>query len=292
MRIRAFSVSDTEAVLSLWERSEILRPWLDLRAEIVEKMKRDRSLFLVAEDAGVVVGAVMGAYDGRRGWVYHLAVEPDRRHAGIGRQLMHELEDRMVKMGVVKVNLQVRTTISASLSSTRRSITATSGLLAWASACVWLTRSLRRGTPSTRTPPPAHGRLADSKKLLQLAEGKLQSLLACYRDREQPPATRMFAVVHHRGHRSGRMYSTPVTSIPRGGWFWFGLTFGTESGWARNVLANGECVLRYPGSDYHLVEPSVLDYAAIRSELPLVMRLAVPLTGVPKALRLRNAGKD
>jgi deazaflavin-dependent oxidoreductase (nitroreductase family) len=102
----------------------------------------------------------------------------------------------------------------------------------------------------------------------------------------------MFAVVHHRGHRSGKMYSTPVTAIPREGWFWFGLTFGTGSGWARNVLANGECVVRYRGSDYHLVEPSVLDYAAVRSELPLVMRLAVPLTGVPKVLRLRQAGKE
>jgi ribosomal protein S18 acetylase RimI-like enzyme len=108
VRIRAFRVSDTEAVLSLWERSEISRPWLDLRAEIVEKLKRDRSLFLVADDMGVVVGAVMGAYDGRRGWVYHLAVEPGRRHAGIGRQLMHGLEERMTGMGVVKVNLQVR----------------------------------------------------------------------------------------------------------------------------------------------------------------------------------------
>jgi deazaflavin-dependent oxidoreductase (nitroreductase family) len=102
----------------------------------------------------------------------------------------------------------------------------------------------------------------------------------------------MFAVVHHRGHRSGRMYSTPVTAIPRGGWFWFGLTFGTESGWARNVLANRECDLRYRGADYQLVDPTVLDYAAVRSELPLVMRLAVPLTGVPKVLRLRQAGKD
>jgi ribosomal protein S18 acetylase RimI-like enzyme len=108
VRVRAFRVSDTEAVLSLWERSEISRPWLDLRAEIVEKVKRDRSLFLVAEDARVVIGVVMGAYDGRRGWVYHLAVEPGRRHSGIGRLLMQGLEERMARMGVVKMNLQVR----------------------------------------------------------------------------------------------------------------------------------------------------------------------------------------
>jgi ribosomal protein S18 acetylase RimI-like enzyme len=50
----------------------------------------------------------MGAYDGRRGWVYHLAVEPDHQGRGIGRALMAELETRMVAQGVRKLNLQVR----------------------------------------------------------------------------------------------------------------------------------------------------------------------------------------
>src|ERR671932_2133291 len=62
--IRRFREKDTEPVLDLWERCDIGRPWLDLRAEITEKRKRDRSLFLVAVEGDVVVGSVMGAYDG------------------------------------------------------------------------------------------------------------------------------------------------------------------------------------------------------------------------------------
>ena len=98
-------------MLALWEATNISRPWLDLRAEIAEKLRRDPELFLVAEDAeddGRIVGAVMGAYDGRRGWVYHLAVAPERRRQGIGRRLMAALEEVMAQMGVSKVNLQVR----------------------------------------------------------------------------------------------------------------------------------------------------------------------------------------
>lgn len=97
----------------------------------------------------------------------------------------------------------------------------------------------------------------------------------------------MFALLQHRGHRTGRMYATPVTAMPRGGWFWLGLTFGKDSGWARNVLAAGECTVRYRGTDYHLVEPAVLGGAAVRSELPTVMRFAMSLIGMSEVLRMR-----
>jgi deazaflavin-dependent oxidoreductase (nitroreductase family) len=97
----------------------------------------------------------------------------------------------------------------------------------------------------------------------------------------------MFSLLHHRGHKSGRMYMTPVTAAPHGGWWWLGLAFGTDSGWARNILANGEGDLRYRGVDYHLVEPTVLEIAAVRSELTLAERLFPRLVGVHKVLRMR-----
>jgi ribosomal protein S18 acetylase RimI-like enzyme len=108
VRIRRYRDADEDAVLELWHRAGLHRPWLDLRAEIHEKRRRDRSLFVVAVQATRVVGAVMGAYDGRRGWIYHLAVEPGMQRRGIGRLLMVEVERRMARLGVAKVNLQVR----------------------------------------------------------------------------------------------------------------------------------------------------------------------------------------
>jgi deazaflavin-dependent oxidoreductase (nitroreductase family) len=97
----------------------------------------------------------------------------------------------------------------------------------------------------------------------------------------------MYSPLHHRGHKSGRMYVTPVTAVPRGGWFWLGLAFGEDAGWARNVRAAGECVVRYRGTDYRLVEPVVFEGSAVKTELPPLLRFAMPLIGVRKVLRMR-----
>jgi deazaflavin-dependent oxidoreductase (nitroreductase family) len=97
----------------------------------------------------------------------------------------------------------------------------------------------------------------------------------------------MFSVLHHRGRRSGQMYATPISAMPRGDFFWLGLTFGEDAAWARNILAAGDCELRYRVTDYHLVDPAVLDSSAVRSELPPVMRLGLAILRVPKVLRMR-----
>ena len=97
----------------------------------------------------------------------------------------------------------------------------------------------------------------------------------------------MFSLLHHRGHKSGRIYATPVTAFPRGGFFWLGLAFGQNSGWARNVLAAGEADLRYRGTDYHLVEATVVEVADVKRELPPIVRYGSELAGMPKVLRMR-----
>jgi deazaflavin-dependent oxidoreductase (nitroreductase family) len=97
----------------------------------------------------------------------------------------------------------------------------------------------------------------------------------------------MFSVLKHRGHRSGRVYTTPISALPRGGFFWIGLAFGEEAGWTQNVIAAGECELRYRGADYRLVEPVVVDHAAARSQLPLMLRITGPIVGIRKVLRMR-----
>jgi len=108
VRIRCFDLADTESILELWGDAGIERPWLDLRAEIIAKVQQDADLFMVAEEQGEVVGCVMGAYDGWRGWIYHLAVDPARQRNGIGSRLMRAVEKAMRDRGIEKVNLQVR----------------------------------------------------------------------------------------------------------------------------------------------------------------------------------------
>jgi ribosomal protein S18 acetylase RimI-like enzyme len=50
----------------------------------------------------------MAGVEGHRGWLNYLAVSPDRRRRGYGRQLMAEVESRVRAIGCPKVNLQVR----------------------------------------------------------------------------------------------------------------------------------------------------------------------------------------
>ncbi len=62
----------------------------------------------MAEDAeGRIIGTATGADDGRRGWVYRLAVHPGLRRTGLGQRLVGEVEDRLRARGCEKLNLLV-----------------------------------------------------------------------------------------------------------------------------------------------------------------------------------------
>ena len=110
MQIRPFDEADTETVVALWERCGLTRPWNDPRRDIERKLTVQRELFLVGvEHAEAVVATAMAGFDGHRGWVYYVAVEPDRRGEGFGRQLMAQVERSLEAMGCPKANVQVRT---------------------------------------------------------------------------------------------------------------------------------------------------------------------------------------
>ena len=104
MKIRAFDISDYPSVVEVWSEAGLeFRPGDEMEG-IRAKIQRDPELFLVAEERGKIVGSVMGAWDGRRGWIYHLGVRPIYRRKKIATRLIREVESRMTKKGVVKVN--------------------------------------------------------------------------------------------------------------------------------------------------------------------------------------------
>jgi len=109
LHLRQFTMDDYEAVYTLWESvvpAISIRP-SDQREEIAKKLSRDPDLFLVAEEDGRIVGVIMGAWDGRRGWLHHLAVAPTHQGRGIGTALLAEVERRLKSRGCLKVNLLV-----------------------------------------------------------------------------------------------------------------------------------------------------------------------------------------
>jgi ribosomal protein S18 acetylase RimI-like enzyme len=102
--VRTFTWEDWPGVLALWGNAGPgvhLGP-SDTPEAIRTKWAHDPELFLVAEEEGELVGAVLGGYDGRRGLVYHLAVASHRRRRGIGRALMAEIEKRLTARGCLK----------------------------------------------------------------------------------------------------------------------------------------------------------------------------------------------
>jgi len=122
MIVRSFESTDAEAdaVVALWDVCGLTRPWNDPRADIARKMTTQPELFLVAEDSGRVVGTVMAGYDGHRGWVNYLAVDPVAQRGGIGRALMTAAEQALLARGCPKLNLQVRVGNDAALAFYRR----------------------------------------------------------------------------------------------------------------------------------------------------------------------------
>lgn len=118
--IRPFDPADEDAVVELWRRCDLLRPWNDPRRDVARKLTVQRELFLLAVEGDAVLGSVMAGYDGHRGWVNYLAVDPGARGRGIGRALMSRAESTLLDLGCPKVNLQVRATNADAIGFYRR----------------------------------------------------------------------------------------------------------------------------------------------------------------------------
>jgi ribosomal protein S18 acetylase RimI-like enzyme len=110
MDIRPFTPPDEDAVVALWERCGLTRPWNDPRKDIRRKLAVRPDLFLVGTIGDQVVATVMAGYEGHRGWINYLAVAPEHQRKGLGRILMMEAERRLREAGCPKINLQVRST--------------------------------------------------------------------------------------------------------------------------------------------------------------------------------------
>ncbi len=108
MKIREYTRSDEKSVIALWCKCNLIVPWNNPVQDIERKLKVDPDLFLVGEKGGVIVTTVMGGYEGHRGWINYLAVHPEYRCNGFGKEIMLEVEKRIKEKGCPKINLQVR----------------------------------------------------------------------------------------------------------------------------------------------------------------------------------------
>ncbi len=102
------TLDDYPEVLSLWQSSEgIGLSAADSRAGIARFLERNPGLAFVARDPGGLAGAVMVSDDGRRAYLYHLAVSPRCRRQGIGRALVERCLAELRRRGIEKCHIFV-----------------------------------------------------------------------------------------------------------------------------------------------------------------------------------------
>lgn len=103
----------------------------------------------------------------------------------------------------------------------------------------------------------------------------------------------VWAVVRHRGRKSGREYSTPVAVLTTPDTFVIALVWGRGADWVRNLRAAGGGTVRYLGRDIEVVEPTIVGLDVARAAAPAPLRpLLQRLPGDGDFLQLRRSARQ
>ncbi len=105
MKIENFNMQYYYEVLELWKRAEIGVGSSDTKEEIAMILDRNPELFLIGKEEEKIVAVVIGAFDGRRGYIHHLAVDPNYQEKGYGKAIMDDLIERFRIKKVHKIHL-------------------------------------------------------------------------------------------------------------------------------------------------------------------------------------------
>lgn len=108
IEIADFLLTDYEKAISLWKRCEgIGLSAADEREPLLAFLQKNPGLNFVAKENGDIVGTCLCGSDGRRGYLYHLAVDPTRRRKGIGRVLVQKTLQALACQGIQKCHIMV-----------------------------------------------------------------------------------------------------------------------------------------------------------------------------------------
>lgn len=108
LKIRPFQENDEPALLQLWKDCQLQTSTNNPHNDIQRKLAVQPELFLVGTVDGRIVASVMAGYEGHRGWLNYLAIDPGCRRQGFGRQIVAAAEEKLRLLGCPKLNIQVR----------------------------------------------------------------------------------------------------------------------------------------------------------------------------------------
>jgi len=107
--LRAFTPKDFDPVVTLIHACGLGHPPNDPERDLERILEAAESrIFVHTSGDESIDGAVVAAYEGRRGWIYYVAVAPEARHRGLGMQLVRHAESWLKARGAPKVLLLVR----------------------------------------------------------------------------------------------------------------------------------------------------------------------------------------
>ncbi len=106
IELRDYRTGDGEALRALWKDAGLKGRGDDDRS-LDAFAKRNPGLFLLATAAEDLAGSALAAWDGREGWLYHVATAKAHRRRGIATRLVRRVEQRLRALGCPKVNLFV-----------------------------------------------------------------------------------------------------------------------------------------------------------------------------------------
>jgi N-acetylglutamate synthase len=107
MRLEKLSIKDYDRILEIWKKTELSVGSSDTKKQVKRMIERNPKLCFVGKVDNKIVGVVMGGFDGRRGYVHHLAIDPNYQNKGFGKLMMEKLMERFKKLKVHKVHLFV-----------------------------------------------------------------------------------------------------------------------------------------------------------------------------------------
>ena len=107
--LRVMTIKDYDGAVALWRATPGmgLRSLDDSKEGIEKYLQRNPYTSFVAEESGGIVGTILCGHDGRRGFIYHLAVGQDMRRKGLGTALVEAALGALKQEGINKVCLVV-----------------------------------------------------------------------------------------------------------------------------------------------------------------------------------------
>lgn len=106
MKVRTIVLHDYPNLVSFWKENYFVN-----EVDNIDRFKifldKNPGLSVLMEDKGVIIGTVLGSFDGRRGYLQKVVTDKNTRHKGVGKQLVGEVIKRLRALGVLYIPLSV-----------------------------------------------------------------------------------------------------------------------------------------------------------------------------------------